>query len=62
MLFNLHFANNIILSCFFFSFSIINLYLLIPAAILQVFNSIAELAISIGIHEKKQNNKLKYIQ
>ena len=41
---------------------IIDLYLLIPAAILQVFNSIAELAISIGIQAKKQNNKLKYIQ
>ena len=46
----------------FLFLAIINLYLLIPAAILQVFNSIAELAISIGIHEKKQNNKLKYIQ
>ena len=39
-LFNLDFANNSILSYFFFIFSIIVFYLLIPAAIAQMFNPI----------------------
>ena len=47
MLFNLDFANNIILSCFFFFFLIIDLYLLISVAIAQIFNPIAELVIAI---------------
>ena len=42
MLFNLDFANNTILSCFLFFFLIIDLYLLIPAGIALIFNSIAE--------------------
>ena len=49
MLFNLDFANNTILSCFFFFFLIIDLYFLIPAVIAQIFNPIAELVIPKGI-------------
>ena len=52
MLFNADFANNTILSCFFFFFLIIDLYYLIPAAIAQIYNPIAELAIAIGIPSK----------
>ena len=47
MLFNLDFANNTILSCFFFFFLIIDLYFLIPAVIVQIFNPTAELLIPI---------------
>ena len=47
MLFNLDFANNIILLCFFFL--IIDLYFLIPAVIAHIFNPIAELVIPLGI-------------
>ena len=53
LLFNLDFANNIILSGFFFFFLIIDLYFLIPAAIAQIFNCIAELVIPIGIPSKE---------
>ena len=49
MLFNLVFANNTILSCFFFFFLIIDLYFSIPAAIAQIFSPIAEPVILIGI-------------
>ena len=52
MLFNLDFANNIILSCFFFFFFIIDLHILIPAVITQIFNPIAEPLIPIGILTK----------
>ena len=55
MVFNLVFANNAILSCFFFFFLIIDLYFLIPAVIAQIFNPTAELVIPIGI----PNNKAK---
>ena len=41
MLLNLDFANDIILSCFFDFFLIIDLHFLIPAAIAQIFNLIA---------------------
>ena len=37
----------------FFFFVIVDLYFLIPAAIAQVFNPIAELIISIGIPMKE---------
>ena len=47
MLFNLYFANNNILSCFFFL--IIDLCFLIPAVITEIFNPIAELVIPIRI-------------
>ena len=49
MLFNLDFANNTMLLCFFFLFLIIDLYFLIPAIITHIFNVTAELAIPIGI-------------
>ena len=52
MLFNLFFANDIILSCFFFFFLIIDLYFLIPADIAQIFNSIAELVITRRIPKR----------
>ena len=48
MLFNLDFISSTILSCFFFFFFlIIDLYFLIPRAIAQIFNPIAELVIPI---------------
>ena len=47
MLFNLEFISSTILSCFFFFFLIIDLYFLIPGAIAQIFNPIAELVIPI---------------
>ena len=49
MLFNLEFSYNTILSCFFFFFSSIDSYFLIPAVIAQIFNPILELVIPIGI-------------
>ena len=52
MLFNLDFANNTILSCFF-SFLIIYLGFLIPAVITQTFNPIVELAIPVEISFKE---------
>ena len=42
-LFNLDFADNAILLCFFFCFLIIDLQFLILAVITQIFNPIAEL-------------------
>ena len=53
MWFNLDFANNTILSCYFFFFLIIDLYFLIAAVITQIFNPIAELVILIGIPSKE---------
>ena len=53
MLFNLYFAKNTILSCFFFFFLIIDLYFLIPAVIAQTFNPISELIIPLGIPSKE---------
>ena len=52
MLFNLDFANNTVLSHFFF---FLNYWprLLIPAVITQIFNPVAELIIPIGILTKK---------
>ena len=52
MLFNLDFASNTILSCFFVFFLIIDLYFLIPAVVPQIFNPIAQLVVSIGIPNK----------
>ena len=43
MLFNLDFANNTVLSCFFFFFLIIDLYFSIPAVIAEIYNPIAEI-------------------
>ena len=54
MLFNLDFANYTLLSCFMLLFFlIIDLYVLIPAAIAQIFNRIAELINLIGIPSKE---------
>ena len=53
MLFNLDFANNTILPCFFFFFLIIDLKFLNPAVIAQIFNHIAELLIPIEIPSKE---------
>ena len=62
MLFNLDIANNTILSCFFFFFLIADLYFLIPAVIVQIFNLIAELLIPIGIPIKKAKAEIEHIQ
>ena len=53
MLFNLEFAKNTILSCLYFFFMIINLYFLIPAAIVQIFTPTAEFVIPIEIPSQK---------
>ena len=55
MLFNLDFANNTILSCYFFL--IIDLYFLIIAVIAQFLNPITELVIPIGIPTKEPKQK-----
>ena len=59
MLLNLDFASKTILSCFFLFFLIIDLYFLIPAAIAQIFNPIAELVIPIGIPTKEAKVEIK---
>ena len=59
MLFNLDFANNAILSCFFFFFLLIDLYFLIPAAIAQIFNPVVELVLPIGISRKEAKPKIE---
>ena len=59
MLFNLDFANSAILSCFFFL--IIDLYIIIPAAILQIFNPIVELVIPKGIPTKEAKAEIENI-
>ena len=59
MVFNLDFANNTILSCFFFFFLIIDLYFLILATITQIFNPTAELGISIGIPIKEVKEEIE---
>ena len=53
ILFNLGFANNNILSCFFLFFLIIGFYPLIPAVTAKNFNPIAELRIPMGIPSKE---------
>ena len=55
----LDFANDNILSCFFFFFLIIDLYFLIPAVITQIFNPIVELAIPIGIPTKEAKAEME---
>ena len=52
MLFNLEFANNTILSRFFFIFLILDLYFLVPAVL-------AEIAISIGIPSKEAKAEIE---
>ena len=53
MLFNLDLANNTILSCLFLFFLIIELHVLVPAAVAQSFNGITEFVIPIGIPSKE---------
>ena len=57
MPFNLNFANNTILS--FLVFLIIDLYLLIPAAIAQIFNAIAKPVIPVGIPSKEAKAEIE---
>ena len=52
MLFNLVFANNTMLSCFFFFF-LLMVGFLIPAVIPQIFNPSSEIAMPIGIATKE---------
>ena len=59
MLFNLDFANNTILSCFFFFFLNIDLYFIILAVIAHIFNPIVELAIPIGIPTKEEKAEME---
>ena len=59
MLFNLDFANNTILSCFFFFFLNSDLYFLIPAVFTQIFNPIAELVNPIGIPIKEAKAEME---
>ena len=59
LLFNLFFASNTILSCFFFFFLIIDLYFLIPAIIAQILNPIPELVIPIGIPSKEAKAEME---
>ena len=59
VLFNLVFAHNFILSCFFFFFSIIDLYFLTTAVIAQIFNPTAELAIPPGIPNKEAKAEME---
>ena len=55
MIFNLDFANNTILSCFFLT---IDLYFLIQL-LLHIFNLSAELVIPIGIPTKEVKAEMK---
>ena len=59
MLFNLDFANNTALSCFFLFFLIIGLYFLILAATAQIVNPIAELVILIRIPSKEEKAEIE---
>ena len=59
MVFNLIFANNTILSCFFFFFLFIDLYFLIPEVITQIFNPTAELVILIGMPTKEAEAEME---
>ena len=59
MLVNLDFANNIILSCFFFFSLIIDLYSLIPAVIAQILNPVAELVIPTRIPTKEEKAEME---
>ena len=56
MVFNLDFANNIILSCFFFLFLVIDLKFLVSAVI---FNPIAERVVPIGIPSKEAKAEIE---
>ena len=53
------FANNAILSCLFFFFLIIDLYFLIIANIVQIFNSTVELITYLEISTKETKAEMK---
>ena len=59
MVFNLVFANNTILSRFFFFLLIINLYFLIPAFITQIIIAAAQLVIPTGIPAKEEKTEIE---
>ena len=59
MLFNLDFANDAILLCFYFFILTIDLYFLVPAVIPQILNPIAELVIPIGITSKETKTAIE---
>ena len=58
-LFNLFFANKIILSWFFLFFLIIDLYFLIPTVISKIFNPIADLVIPMGTPTKEAKAEIE---
>ena len=59
MLFNLDFGIKTILSCLFFFFLTIDLYLLIPEVISQIFNPNAELVIPVRIPTKEAKAEIQ---
>ena len=59
MLFDLAFANNTILSGFFFFFLITELYFLIFAVITKIFNTTAELVMPPGIPTKEAKTEIE---
>ena len=59
MVFNLSFADNAILSCLFLFFLIIDLNLLLPTFMAQIFNHTPELAIPVGTTTNKTNSKIE---
>ena len=59
MLFNLDSATNTISSYFFFFFLIMDLHFLIPEAIAQMFNPIAEPVIPIEIPSKEAKAEIE---
>ena len=59
MLFNLVFASNTHLSCFFFYFLYIDLYFIIHAVCADIFNLIAELVTPIGLSNKVAKVEIK---
>ena len=61
MLFNLDFANDTTLSCFFFSFLIVDLYFSIPTVITHIFYPIAELVIPTGIPSKEVKAEIEIL-
>ena len=61
MLFKLDFAINTILLCFFFFFSINDVYLLIPTLFAGIFNPIEELIIPIGILIKEAKAEIEIL-
>ena len=57
MLFDLDFANDTILSCFFLIFLIIDLYFLILAAIAQIWSPVAGLVTPIRMPNKESKSR-----